>query len=238
MLVTEGVLWLLLPAAAAGAAAWVVYFRWKDRAKPEPWALQLATAAVGALAVGAALLGYRAADAFGPVASWEALVGPWSRALPAALVIGVVEEAAKLLPVLPVALASRHFDELWDGPVYAGASAVGFAFAETVMLAFSGELGLVDGLARAVAAPITHAVFAAPWGLGLAHFVLRRNARALGLGFAASAGVHGLYDLLLARPGLQLAAAGVVLLVWLWMMWAARNLATYPGGSVRTEERR
>jgi RsiW-degrading membrane proteinase PrsW (M82 family) len=227
--VAEGALWLLLPAAAAGAGAWIVYFRWKDRAKPEPWTLQLATVAVGGLAVGAALLGYHVADAFGPVASWEALAGPWSRAVPAALVIGTVEEAAKLLPVLPIALASRQFDELWDGPVYAGASAVGFALAETALLAANGELGLVDGLARAVAAPITHAVFAAPWGLGLAHFVLRRDVRALALGFAASAGVHGLYDLLLARPGLQLAAAGVVLLVWVWMLWIAPRLA-HPGG--------
>lgn len=226
-----GVLWLLLPAAAAGAATWVVYFRWKDRAKPEPWTLQLATVAVGALAVCAALLGYRAVDAFGPVVSWEALVGPWSRAVPAALAIGVVEEAAKLLPVLPIALVSKHFDELWDGPVYAGASAIGFALAETMMLAFSGELGLVDGLARALAAPITHAVFAAPWGLGLAYFVLRRDGRALALGFVASAVAHGLYDLLLARPGLQLAAAGVVLVVWLWMLWAARALLAHPGGA-------
>ena len=225
----ERALWLLVPAAAAGAAAWLVYFRWKDRARPEPWGLQLATFAVGAGAVGAALLGYRAADALGPVASWEALVGPWARAVPAALVIGTVEEAAKLLPVLPIALASRHFDELWDGPVYAGAAAVGFALAETALLAASGELGLVDGAARAVAAPITHAVFAAPWGLGLARFVLRRDRRALALGFAASAGTHGLYDLLLARPGFQLAAAGIVLALWVWMLWTAHRLA-HPRG--------
>lgn len=230
-------LWVLLPAAAAGAAAWLVYFRWKDRARPEPLGLQVVTALVGALAVGAALLGYRAVEGVGPVASWEALAGPWSRAVPAALLIGAVEEAAKLLPVLPIALASRHFDELWDGPVYAGAAAAGFALAETALLAATGELGLADGLARAVAAPITHAVFAAPWGLGLARFVLRRDARALGLGFAASAGAHGLYDLLLARPGLQLAAAGVVLLLWIWMLVAARRLTRPRGQTPETSGR-
>jgi RsiW-degrading membrane proteinase PrsW (M82 family) len=86
----------------------------------------------------------------------------------------------------------------------------------------------MDGVARALAAPITHALFAAPAGLGLAYAVLQRKYWALALGFAASVVLHAAYDLFLAQPGLQLAASGVVLAVWVWLIWVARELVRRP----------
>lgn len=210
---------LAVPSTFACAAAWIAYLRWKDRRTPEPWPLMFAAAALGTLAVLFAHLGYRALDGLGLETSWELLTGPLPTAAAGALAIGVVEEAAKLLPVLPFVVASRHFDELWDGPVYAGASAVGFALAETVVLAGLGETNVSTTLARAAVAPITHVVFAGPWGLGLAYTTLRGIRWAFPLGFAISAITHGSYNLLLARPGLQLAAA--VLVGLLWLIWIA-----------------
>jgi RsiW-degrading membrane proteinase PrsW (M82 family) len=154
--------------------------------------------------------------------------GAWGTAIPTALAVGFVEEAAKFLPVLVVAQLTSHFDELWDGPVYAGAAAVGFALAETLAFLFAGELGTLDGVARALTAPITHALFAAPAGLGLAYAVLQRKYWALAMGFAASVVTHAAYDLFLAQPGLHLAASGVVLAVWMWLIWAARDLVRNP----------
>lgn len=184
---------------------------------------------IGVASVGAALLGYRALETIGTSVTWEALMGPWPGALLAAFGIGLVEELAKLVPVLPIALRTRHFDELWDGPIYAAVAGVGFAAAETVALFLSGGASGTELWARALAAPITHALFAAPWGLGLAHAVLRKRPAALALGLAASASLHGLYDLLLARPGLQPAAAGVVLLLWMWLLWTGRRLSRAAG---------
>jgi RsiW-degrading membrane proteinase PrsW (M82 family) len=178
--------------------------------------------------VGAAAFGYGLLDDLGRAPTWEALGGDWGSALPTALAIGFVEELAKFLPVLAVAQLTSHFDELWDGPVYAGAAGVGFALAETLAFLFAGEIGTLDGAARAVAAPITHALFAAPAGLGLAHAVLHGRHWALALGFAASVAAHAAYDLFLAQPGLHLAAAGVVLVVWLWLLWTARELVRRP----------
>ncbi|MCP3983797.1 MAG: PrsW family intramembrane metalloprotease [bacterium] len=214
---------LIVPATFGGAAAWIAYLRWKDRRTPEPWPLMIAAAALGSLAVLFAHFGYRALDGVGLHASWELLTGPLPGAMAGALAIGTVEETAKLLPVLPFVWAARSFNEIWDGPVYAGASAVGFALAEAVLLASLGETDMTSTLARAAAAPITHVVFAGPWGLGLAYSALRGARWAFPLGFAISATSHGAYDLLLARPGLQLAAAGLVGVLWLvWIAVAAR----------------
>jgi RsiW-degrading membrane proteinase PrsW (M82 family) len=215
--------------AGAGAAVWVAYLRWKDRRRPEPWWWMAGAVVVGALAVGLALLGYRFADTLGRVASWEALTGPWPGAIGVALTIGVVEEGAKLLPVLAIALGSAHFDELWDGPIYAGAAAIGFATAETVALFAAGETAPVETLARALAAPITHVLFAAPWGLGLARWRLEGRPGCFAAGLGASVVLHGAYDLLLARPGFHLAATGVVLALWTWMLWTAHRLGRAAG---------
>ena len=211
--------------AGAGAAAWITYLRYKDRRRPEPLVLVLLLAGVGAASVGIALLGYDMLGAAGSPVSWDTLMGPLPRALPAALAIGLVEETAKLAPVLPIALFSRHFDELWDGPIYAGAAGVGFAAAESLALFAGGVSFGTEALARAAAAPITHALFAMPWGLGLSWWKLRGRGSALLLGLLASGALHGLYDLLLARPGLHLAAAGLVLALWLAVLATGRRLA-------------
>ncbi len=204
--------------------AWVIYLRWKDKVRPEPPVIIAVSLAAGALSVGSGLLGYRVLDGLGRTVTWGALAGDWSEAIPAALSIGLVEESAKLLPVSLVAWGSRHFDELWDGPVYAAAAAVGFAFAETLSLLFAGELGLVDGIARAIAAPITHAVLSAPAGLGLAHAVLHRRWWALLIGLGASIVLHGAYDLFLAQPGTHVLGAAVIAGAWLWLLWVGRDL--------------
>jgi len=226
---------LLVSLAGAGAGAWLAYFRWKGERRPEPLLLLALSCAAGATAVGAAAFGYGLLDNLERAPTWGALAGPWREAVGAALLIGFVEETAKLLPVFAVARFSTHFDELWDGPVYAATAAVGFALAETLALLHAGELGRIDGAARALAAPITHALFAAPAGLGIAYAVLERKRWALAAGFAASVTLHAAYDLCLAQPGLRLAASGVVLAVWLWLLWTARDLMRRPHSSQSAE---
>ncbi|MEW5738313.1 MAG: PrsW family intramembrane metalloprotease [Myxococcota bacterium] len=205
---------LLLAGAAAGA--WGAYFRWKDKAHPEPLTVTLLAIGGGALAVGGALLGYRSIRPVIDV-SWEGLAGPFPPALAHAAAIGVVEEAAKALPVLLIARLGRHFDEPLDGFVYAGAAGIGFALVETVLLSFDEGLA-VGAVARALTSPITHALFAAPWGYGLSFFVLSGRVAPVVVGFVISAATHGAYDLLLSRPSLHLAAALLVAGLWAWML--------------------
>ncbi|MAE95105.1 MAG: hypothetical protein CL910_10630 [Deltaproteobacteria bacterium] len=213
-------IWLLaLPAVAAAAGAWIAYLRWKDRHRPEPWVLLASALLLGALAVAAASSSYDLLDRLGALPTWEQLMGPWRTAWSGAMLIGAVEEAAKMLPVLPLAFGSRHFDELWDGPVYAGAAGIGFALAEALALVSQGELGAVETLARAGVAPLSHALFAAPWGLGLAYATLAGRWLAWPAGFVAAVVAHGAYDLCMARPGLQI--FGALLVGGLCIGWIA-----------------
>jgi RsiW-degrading membrane proteinase PrsW (M82 family) len=74
-------------------------------------------------------------------------------------------------------------------------------------------------VARIIAAPASHALFASVWGVGLPALVFERRVRPLLLSFAAAVAVHGLYDLALARTSLSsIAGAAVVLAVWIWFL--------------------
>ena len=218
----------LVGAAGAAAAAWFGYFRWKDRLRPEPLPWLLFTAALGLVSVAVAIAGFDLLALMRWSPSWADLTGELKTAIPAAVLIGVIEEMAKFLPVLSIALLTHHFDELWDGPIYAGVASVGFALAETFALAYTGDLGAVDGLARALAAPISHAAFAAPAGLGLAYAVLLKRYSRLAIGLLVSVTAHAAYNLCLAQPGWQFGGSAVVLFLWIWMIWAGRDLARRP----------
>lgn len=216
--------------AALSAIGWLLYFRWKDRVRPEPPWLMAAGAAGGGAAVLLAFLGYSFAAAAGADTQWEHLqAAPVLGAVLAALRVGAVEEISKLLVVLPIALWARAFDELLDGVIYAACSGLGFATAETAFLFLHGDWELTAALGRAVAGPLTHALLAAPWGLGLSFAILRRRRAALLGGLALSIAAHAAYDLLLARPEIPPAAsAAVVLVLWVWLLRAAPRLARIP----------
>ena len=212
--------------AVISAAGWLLYFRWKDRARPEPPWTMVAAAAGGAVAILLSLLGYAFATAAGAETSWDLLQSGIVPAMKGALQVGAVEEASKLLAVLPIALGSSHFDEVFDGIVYAACSALGFATAEMWWLLSHGDFDLLIALGKAVTGPISHALLAAPWGLGLSLTILKKKRLALPIGLAISIVAHGGYDLLLARPDLPpVVSAVVVLAIWVWFLWYSPRLA-------------
>jgi protease PrsW len=199
--------------AGAFAAAWIAYFRWKDRAHPEPRTMLLIAALMGAVAVIPALGGY---EALAKDISWDDMAGgTWPSAIKAALFIGFAEELAKFFPVLIIALRCKDFDELLDGPVYAAAAAIGFSWAETVVMLSTNELEPMRALARAATAPITHALFAVMWGAALAVAIHEKKWLVLPLGLIAGIVAHASYDLLLARSGIPATAAMLVLALWI-----------------------
>lgn len=224
--------------SSASAGCWVLYYRWKDSRRPEPLWMLAAAVAGGLVAVPAGALLYRAVEWLGYRAEWELLAAPDLLAsLGGALLIGAVEESVKLLPVLAISRFSRHFDELLDGMVYAPCAGLGFATAESWLMAAQGGSEAAEVLARGLAAPLTHSIFAAPAGLGLALAVLQKKWWALAAGLAVTIAAHAGYDWLLARPGLgSPAAALLVLLLWIWVLRMAPKLAAtqplHPGHSL------
>ena len=177
----------------------------------------------GALSVPVALAGYGGFEAAGLATEWEDLAGPnliW--AVRVALRIGLVEESAKMLPVIAIILFTKQLDEPLDGIIYAACSALGLAAGETLFMLRGGELGLVDGLARA----LSHALLSTPWGLGLALFLLRKQRWGLPLGFGISVFVHGAYDILLSRPEIpSFTSSLLILALWIWLLVMTPRLA-------------
>ncbi|GAB4370770.1 MAG: PrsW family glutamic-type intramembrane protease [Acidobacteriota bacterium] len=215
--------------ASGGAVLWLLYFDLKDRLAPEPRRLIVIAFGLGALATLPALAAYRLAPVLGLPA--DPGVDPGGALRYCLLTVGPVEEFAKFLGAL-VVWRWKAFDEWIDGVLYVAALSIGFATAEN--LVYASFLGPVEQLARALASPLVHALFAAPVGWALGWARVRRPPPALaglavGVALALASLLHGLYDFALIGLGAPLLSAGLVLASWLGLLVALRRI-TAPGG--------
>lgn len=135
-------------------------------------------------------------------------------------------EAAKVAAAWP-AFRSRHFDEPYDGVVYASASALGFATSESALLihAHPGALGI--WFARVLFALPAHVFFASAWGWGLGRArQLREPGAHFPMLFLVAVVGHGLYaHLVYGRgPTALVAAVPFVLAMGVVAFFVARDL--------------
>jgi len=133
----------------------------------------------------------------------------------------------KLLPFLLFAYRNPAFDEPMDGIVYAAAVALGFATAENALYAaiYGGDVLVY----RAFTSTLAHLAFAGLWGYA---FGIRRS-RAWA--FAAAAGLHGAYDLLLSPGAPHLLALGALLPALLLVLYlAVRDANLHATGNAAT----
>jgi RsiW-degrading membrane proteinase PrsW (M82 family) len=221
-----------LAALPVPAALWFFYYRWKDRLKPEPLWLLLRTFLLGAASAFLSVVVYVLLDRVGVKVSEERLAGPLPAALATAAAIGVAEEGAKFFGVFAFVFRRHEFDEEFDGFVYAGVAALGFASVENFFLLQRMSSPLVF-TCRALVSPITHALISAPWGVGLARARLSGRRWPIVAGLATSAVCHGAYDLGLYLPSpFRLGSAAVIAILWAWMLWKAdRHSGPRPQGS-------
>ncbi len=144
----------------------------------------------------------------------------------AVLAIGPIEEFAKLVPFVIVALRFKAFDDELDGIVYASFIALGYAAIENAH--YLDFLPPLEAAARGFAGPVVHIAFASIWGYLIGH--ARLTGRPIVVpalaGFAVSAVVHGVYDFFaLAHPTLSLLyAAAIVAGLWVWRLFVIRRL--------------
>lgn len=131
-----------------------------------------------------------------------------ARALLAFLVVGLGEEAAKLLAVYVAVYRSpgrQEFNEVLDGIIYAVTAALGFAAVENLLYTLAFGLGVAP--VRAVAASLAHASFSGVMGyyLGLARIRGAPGARSrlVGRGLLTAASLHAGYDLLITTGALS-----------------------------------
>lgn len=211
--------------AAAGATGWAALGA--ARAQGPRRELVLRGLLGGGAAFGIAYIAYDLLGAAGLGPSWEALLaGSWP-AVTTALVIGLVEEGAKLSGLL---LSLRRAEQ----PMAVMATTVGvcaaFSGLETAVALSGGPVGPAVG--RALLAPVAHAVLAAPVAFAVARAARRgwRSAAWLVPGAVLLAALlHGLSDLAQAAPRFgQLGFAAALLAPVLAIYLHARRPALAP----------
>lgn len=115
----------LLLLAFGPSLVWLYWLWSRDKFQREPLGM------VGRLVVGGGVLSVSLVMLVVPLLTPYLPPAESSPLLHMLLVAGLPEEIAKLLPVLLFAWWSPHWDEPFDGIVYAGASALGFHLVET-----------------------------------------------------------------------------------------------------------
>ena len=149
------------------------------------------------------------------------------------VVAGFSEELCKLLLLSFVVWKSRHFDEYFDGIVYAAFVSLGFAGLENVMYVFSQETygaAIMTGGVRAILSVPGHFLFGVTMGyyFALAKFQPERRADNLFKALLFPMLLHGTFDALLMVPeamGLDNTAfASVLFIVFIYFdirLWKA-----------------
>ncbi|MBI1175959.1 PrsW family intramembrane metalloprotease [bacterium] len=221
--------WQIAGMLLAAALFWLQYIDLKDRLRPEPRRRLVGAFVLGIIACALALGAFWLTDVLGFPEFDEGDSG-WL-ATYCFLVIGPVEEGAKLLVALLIAFRWKEFDEPIDGLVYAAAIALGFATLENFIHLPGLPLG--QQLGRAFALPFTHTLFAGVWGLAIAHARFRIRGRwqrtwlQIGAVMAAM-GLHGLYDWLIFAHRATGKVSALVFVLWAMMIWQARKAVTLP----------
>ncbi len=151
---------------------------------------------------------------------------------------GFVEEMFKYLVVLLLVWRSRHFDERFDGIVYAVFVSMGFALVENIMYVFDGGIG--TGLIRIVTAVPAHAIFGISMGyyLGMAKFNPWRRSSYLALAFVVPWLLHGFYDFVIMAGYDWLLLVFVIYLIFMYIYGfrKIRELARYKVKPVKETE--
>lgn len=110
------------------------------------------------------------------------------------LLIGVIEEGVKSLPLAFFIYRQRYFDEITDGIIYFATAGMIFGLLEDI--GYDLSYGDATGLTRIIAGPYLHAGLCALFGYMLARRkVLKTNRAYVVAGLLAAMTLHGLYDL-------------------------------------------
>ena len=224
---TDG--WVLICMVLASAVFWMQYVDVKDRFYPEPRTRLLMAFGLGVVAAAGALGVFSLLDWLGVPPLWSRGTG-WTTAYCLGL-IGPVEEGAKLAVAWWIVFRWPEFDEPLDGFVYAAAISLGFASLEN-LLHLPG-LSLGEQLARTATLPLTHTLFAAVWGLGIARARMMMEpgwrSRLWQIGSVVLAMLlHGVYDLLIFVWQATLLTSGIALVLWIFVIWRAHTLVHEP----------
>ena len=197
----------------APGAAWLVYFRQKERHQPKSFLNLLRVFFWGCICTVPVALIENTAGA-GLIQRNLALSAGASF-----LVIAPLEEFAKLLAVWISVYRTQDFREPIDGIIYSATAALGFACIENVI--YLGLMGPSVLVSRAAYATPAHVMFSAMWGysMGLARFKREGEIPIILQGFLISTALHGMYNFVVAAyPKLAVFSLLPLMLFMAWLM--------------------
>jgi RsiW-degrading membrane proteinase PrsW (M82 family) len=174
----------------------LIFIYKKDKYQSEPVGKLLLTFFVGCLSVIPAALMEGVIMTFSPSAEYMPVLNGVFNGY---LVAGFSEELCKLLLLMMVIWKSPHFDEFFDGIVYAAYLSLGFACVENVMYVLQGDDQMMTALFRGLLAVPAHFLFAVTMGyyVSLAKFDQGHKGSNLFKAFLYPMLLHGTYDALL-----------------------------------------
>lgn len=193
------------------------YIWFRDKYEREPFPLLLISLLAGALIV----IPVMAVEAALSLAG-ENLEGLADAAWTAFAVAGFTEEMFKFIALFLLIWKNRHFNEKYDGIVYAAFISLGFAAVENVMYVM--QDGHATGLLRAFTAVPAHAIFGIVMGYytGMAKFYPKYRQRNKYMALFVPMLLHGIYDFIL-MTGYE----------WLWLFFLAFVIFLYITGLKR-----
>jgi len=212
---------ILLALAVAPAICIILLVYFKDKYEREPFSLILKCFILGIFTIIPPAIIEIAAKKIGPDHSTNS----YNIIIYVFTTVSFSEELSKYLLLRILPYRSKHFNEPFDGIIYAVIISMGFATAENILYVLRG--GMNVALIRMFTAIPAHAAFAVFMGfyVGLAKF-RKHNFLLLLTGLLTAIIAHGLYDWLLFQnnmPGLQLLAV-VCLIVIVILSFRAMNI--------------
>ena len=188
----------------------LIYIYIRDKYDKEPWSLLLKTLIAGGLITIPIILLEKVLSSIG-----DSFEGMANAAYTAFVVAAFSEELFKYLVLFFFVRKSRHFNEQFDGIVYAVFVSLGFAAVENVMYVANG--GLSVGLLRAITAVPAHALFGVAMGFYFGKHLFVEKKKYLYLAFFVPVLLHGVYDFILMSRNYYLLLLFIPFLIYLWI---------------------
>ena len=185
-------LYIKLISAVAPAIVLTILMIRRDNVKPEPIGWLLSATGLGIVAgIAVILIGL---FVFKPIEINSFLTAFYDAFVTAAL----PEEAMKLCMLAIIANRCKHFDEYFDGIVYAVCIGMGFAGFENILYLFGEEDWLILGISRALLSVPAHYFFAVIMGtfFALSYFDKRNQKLYKSMALLVPVVAHGMYDFL------------------------------------------